>query len=132
MSATETQNVAVIKRGYEAFAKGDIATLKTLFAPNATWRSVPTGVLPGNYKGAQAILEFFGRLAQETDGSVRAELQTIAASGDHVFALHRNKGARKGSALDEESVLVFKLDKGVVTEVAEFRYDQPAEAKFWS
>jgi hypothetical protein len=49
-----------------------------------------------------------------------------------VFALHRNKGARKGKTLDEESVLMFKLDKGVVIEVAEFRYDQPAEAKFWS
>ena len=132
MSGTEAQNIAVVKRGYEAFGKGDIATLQALFAPNATWRSVPTGILPGNYKGAQAILEFFGRLAHETNGSVRAELQTIAASGDHVFALHRNKGARKGGTIDEESVLVFKLDKGVVTEVAEFRYNHPAEAKFWS
>jgi len=132
MSGVESQNIAVIRRGYEAFAKGDIATLKTLFTPNAVWRSVPTGVLPGNYKGAQAILEFFGRLAQETNGTVRAELQTIAASGDQVFALHRNKGARKGRTIDEESVLMFKLDKGVVTEVAEFRYDQPAEAKFWA
>jgi uncharacterized protein len=132
MSGTEAQNIAVVKRGYEAFAKGDIATLKTLFAPHANWRSVPAGVLPGNYKGAQAILEFFGRLAQETNGTVRAELETIAASGDHVFALHRNKGARKGKTIDEKSVLVFKLDKGVVTEVSEFRYNHPAEDKFWS
>jgi hypothetical protein len=29
-------------------------------------------------------------------------------------------------------VLVFKLDEGVVTEVAEFRFDQPAEAQFWA
>jgi uncharacterized protein len=130
--ATESENIAVVRRGYEAFAKGDIATLKTLFAPDATWHSVPAGILPGNYRGAQAILEFFGRLAQETNGTVRAELQTIAASGDHVFALHRNKGTRKGKTLDEKSVLVFKLKNGVVTEVAEFRYDQPAEDRFWS
>ena len=121
-----------MRRGYEAFAKGDIATLKTLFAPNAIWHSVETGVLPGNYRGAQAILEFFGRLAQETSGTVRAELQTIAASGDNVFALHRNTGKRNGKTMDTKSVLVFKLDKGVVTEVAEFRYDQPSEAQFWS
>jgi ketosteroid isomerase-like protein len=60
MSGVESQNIAVIRRGYEAFAKGDIATLKTLYTPNAVWRSVPTGILPGTYKGAQAILEFFG------------------------------------------------------------------------
>jgi ketosteroid isomerase-like protein len=130
--ATESENITVVRRGYEAFAKGDVETLKTLFAPDATWHSVPTGVLPGNYRGAQAILEFFGRLAHETNGTVRAELQTIAASGDHVFALHRNKGTRKGKTIDEKSVLVFKLEKSVVSEVAEFRYDQPAEAQFWS
>jgi uncharacterized protein len=129
---SETQNIAAIRRGYEAFAKGDIETLKTLFAPNAIWHSVVTGILPGNYRGAQAILEFFGRLAHETNGTVRAELQTIAASGDHVFALHRNTGKRNGKTTDTKSVLLFKLDKGVVTEVAEFRYDQPAEAQFWS
>ena len=131
-SVTESQNIEVIRRGYEAFAKGDIGTLKTLFAPNAIWRSVPNGILPGNYRGAQAILEFFGRLAQETNGTVRADLETIAASGDHVFVLHRNKGTRKGKTIDEKSVLVFKLDKGAVTEVAEFRYDHPQEAQFWS
>jgi hypothetical protein len=44
--ATETQNIAVIRRGYEAFGKGDIETLKTLFAPNAIWHSIGAGVLP--------------------------------------------------------------------------------------
>ena len=131
-SATESQNLAVVRRGYEAFAKGDIETLKMLFAPNAIWHSVETGILPGNYQGVQFILEFFGRLAHETDGTVRAELQTLAASGDHVFALHRNLGKRKGRTLDDKSVLLFKLDRGVVTEVAEFRFDQPAEARFWA
>jgi uncharacterized protein len=130
--AIQAQNIAIVRRGYEAFAKGDIETLKTLFATNATWHSVRTGILPGNYRGVQAILEFFGRLAHETEGTVRAELQTLAASGDHVFALHRNMGKRKGKTLDAKSVLVFKLDEGVVTEVAEFRFDQPAEAQFWA
>jgi uncharacterized protein len=130
--ATETQNIAVIKRGYEAFGKGDIETLKTLFAPNAVWLSIGAGVLPGNYRGLQAILQFFGQLAHETHGTVRTELQTVAASGDHVFALHRNTGERKGNSVDTKSVLVFKVEKGVVTEVAEFPFDHPAEIRFWS
>jgi uncharacterized protein len=65
---TESQNLAVIRRGYEAFAKSDIETLKTVFSANATWHAPETGVLPGNYQGAQAILKFFGQLAHETDG----------------------------------------------------------------
>ena len=131
-SANEAQNIAVVRRGYEAFAKGDIETLKALFSPNATWHAVETGILPGNYQGVQAILEFFGQLAHETQGSLRVEPQTIAASGDHVFALHRSTGSRKGKTIDAKSVLVFKLDKGVVTEVAEFPGDYPAAAQFFS
>jgi ketosteroid isomerase-like protein len=131
-SATETQNIAVVKRGYEAFGKGDIETLKTLFTPNAHWRGSAVGVLPGTYRGAQAILEFFGRVAQESAGTLRVEPQTMAASGDHVFVQERLTAKRKGRTIDTKSVLVFKLDKGVVTEVDEYRLDHPAEAQFWS
>jgi ketosteroid isomerase-like protein len=35
MGANEAQNVAAIQRGFEAFAKGDIETLKTLFSTDA-------------------------------------------------------------------------------------------------
>jgi len=130
--ASESQNIAVIRRGFEAFAKGDIATLKTLFSPDANWHLPETGVLRGNYRGTQAILEYFGQLAHETEGSVRAEPLTIAASGDHVFVLERATGRRKGKRLDTRDVLVFKLDRGVVTEVTEYQFDHLAVAQFWS
>jgi uncharacterized protein len=132
MGATETQNIAVVQRGYEAFAKGDIATLKMLFSPNANWRGSPAGVFPGTYRGVQAILEFFGRLAQESAGTLRVDPEIMAASGDHVFIQHRLTAKRKGKTIDTKTVLLFKLDKGIVTEVDEHRLDHAAEAQFWS
>ena len=111
MGANEAQNVAAIQRGFEAFAKGDIETLKTLF---------------------QAILEFFGQLAHETEGSLRVEVLTMAASGDHVLVFERVTGTRKGKTLETKEALVFKLDNGVVTEVTELQSDYPAVAQFWS
>jgi uncharacterized protein len=130
--AIETQNIAVVRRGYEAFAKGDIETLKTIFSTNANWHQVEAGILGGNYRGTHAILEFFGQLAHETQGSLRVEPETIAASGDHVFVLERVTGKRKGKTLDTKEALVFKLDKGVVTEVTNFQFNYPAVAQFWS
>ena len=55
MGANEAQNLAAIQRGFEAFAKGDIETLKTLFSPNANWNQAEAGVLRGNYRGVEAI-----------------------------------------------------------------------------
>jgi ketosteroid isomerase-like protein len=135
MTATggsEAQNIAVIRRGYEAFAKGDIETLKTLFSTNANWNVPETGVLRGHYRGAPAILEFFGQLAHETQGSLRVEPVTMAASGDQVFVLERSTGKRNGKTLDAKEVLVFTLDKGVVTEVTDFQFDHAGDAQFWS
>ncbi len=131
-TGTESQNLEVMKRGYEAFAKGDVATLKTLFAADAIWNQTETGVLPGNYKGAQAILEYFGMLAHESQGSLRVVPQTMAASGDLVFVLERVTGTRKGRTLDTTDVLVFKLNNGVVTEVSYFPSDHPVYVQFWS
>ncbi len=132
MGANEAQNVAVIKRGYEAFSKGDIETLKTLFSANANWHQTEAEVLRGNYRGVQAILAYFGQLAQESQGSLRVEPQTMAASGDHVFVLERLTGARKGRTLETMAVLVFKLNNGVVTEVTNFASNHPADVQFWS
>jgi uncharacterized protein len=132
VGAKEAQNVAVIQRGFEAFAKGDVDALKTLFSTDAKWNQPETGVLRGNYRGARAILEFFGQLAHETQGSLRVEPVTMAASDDHVLVFERVTGTRKGKALDTKEVLVFKLDNGVVTEVTELQSDYPTVAQFWS
>jgi len=112
--------------------KGDIETLKTLFSPDANWNQAEAGVLRGNYQGVQAILEFFGQLAHETEGSLRVEVLTMAASGDHVLVFERVTGTRKGKTLETKEALVFKLDNGVVTEVTELQSDYPAVAQFWS
>jgi ketosteroid isomerase-like protein len=130
--AIETQNIAGVRRGYEAFAKGDIGTLKALFTSDAKWHALQAGVLPGNYHGARAILGFFGQLAQETGGSIRVEPLTIAGTGDHVFVLNRIIGSRKGKTIDTRGVLFFTVSDGFVTEVRDFTADYPAFSHFWS
>src|ERR1700728_308110 len=124
--ATESQNIAVVRRGYEAFAKGDVETLKALFTADANWHTLRAGVLSGNYRGAQAILGYFGQIAQETEGSIRVEPLTMAASGDHVFVLNRITGTRNGKTLDTQGVLFFTVANGIVTEVNDFPADYPA------
>jgi len=70
--------------------------------------------------------------SEETDGTIRAEPLTMAASGDHVFVFQRDSGKRKGKALDIKALLLFTLADGVVSEVIECPSDYPATADFWS
>jgi SnoaL-like domain len=55
-------NVGAIRRAIEAFAVGDAEVLKNTFAPDVYYHHVPLGIFSGNYKGRQAIMEFFCRI----------------------------------------------------------------------
>jgi hypothetical protein len=56
----------------------------------------------------------------------RESLDLTKAEADRVT------GKRKGKTMDTKEVLVFKLDKGVVTDVTNFQSNHPAVAQFWS
>ena len=68
----------------------------------------------------------------KTQGSLRAEPLTMAASDDHVLVFERVTGKRKGKTLDTKEALVFKLENGIVTEVTELQSDYPTVVQFWS
>jgi ketosteroid isomerase-like protein len=48
----EISNIAMIRRGFEAFAAGDIEAVSGLFASDATWKGAP-GILGGDLTGRE-------------------------------------------------------------------------------
>lgn len=57
------KNADLVRRGYEAFISGDMATLREIFAEDAVWHVAGSGVLSGTKQGPDAILAYFGELA---------------------------------------------------------------------
>jgi ketosteroid isomerase-like protein len=128
----ETDNIAAVQRGFAAFANADMATLTELFDENATWETVPLGVLGGRRVGRNDIFTMFGTLGQETQGSFRVVPSTFAAAGDQVFARATATGTRNGKTIESDEVLIFTLADGKVREVRFFVHDYPANEAFWS
>ncbi|MGP8025658.1 MAG: nuclear transport factor 2 family protein, partial [Acidocella sp.] len=56
----EARNLAIVRRGYEAFAARDMEAMKTVMAPNAHWHEPPTKLFKGDFDGQKAILDYFG------------------------------------------------------------------------
>src|SRR2546422_11461394 len=73
------ENAATIRRGYEAFNRGDMNTLTELFDENASWHTPGRSKLANDYKGRDAVFAYFGRLGQETAGNFKADLQHLLA-----------------------------------------------------
>jgi hypothetical protein len=128
----EIDNIDRVKKGFEAFAASDMATLSELFDADARWRSEPTGILAGNYEGRDAIFAMFAQVGQETAGTFRSIPSTMAASGDKVFVQCDVTGDRKGRKLKAGEVLIFTLGGGRVREVRLYQEEPAQSAAFWA
>ncbi|MFY9664654.1 MAG: nuclear transport factor 2 family protein [Candidatus Cybelea sp.] len=127
----EIDNIDRVKKGFEAFAASDMATLSELFDADG-WRGEPTGILAGNYDGRDAIFAMFAQIGQETAGTFRSIPSTMAAFGDKVFVQCDVTGDRKGRKLKAAEVLIFTLAGGRVREVRLYQAEPAQSATFWA
>ena len=57
-------NVERLRRGYEAYAKGDLATLRGMFADTITFHLLGHTQLSGTYSGLREVLGYLERLPE--------------------------------------------------------------------
>jgi ketosteroid isomerase-like protein len=127
------ENVATMRRAYEAFNTGDIETLTQLFDESAVWHLPGRSSMATDYQGRDATLAYFGRIGQETGGTFRAELEDLTADDeDRVVGIQRSTGERNGKHLDVSDCIVFQLKDGRITDGREHFEDLYAWDEFWS
>lgn len=128
-----SRNTDNTRKAYAAFASGDIATLSELIAPDCVWHINGRNPLAGTYTGHEEILTYFGRLAEETDGTFKAELTDVGElSGGMVTALVQLSGTRQGATISERSIqLARNNDAGQVAECWWFAEDPYAADEFF-
>lgn len=134
MTSTQVQqdNIALIRRGFEAFGAGDMATLAEIFAPDVHWFSAPAGVLPGDRTDRDALFAMFGQLQQETNGTFRSVPSSYAANDDTVFVRAIASGSRRGRSLEVDEIVMFSIAGGKVREARLYVADHEKNVAFWS
>jgi ketosteroid isomerase-like protein len=128
MGSNATEDL--IRRGFEAFNGGDIATLRGMFAEDAVQVMGGNNFMTGEHKGVDNILAMYGELAEKTGGTFRAELQKIYAGDGVAVAIYRGIGERNGKKLDEMVALVFEVLNGKFVKLTDIPKDQAAEDAF--
>lgn len=129
----EHPNVALVRKGYEAFAKADLATIQSLFADDVVWHIGGSNALTGDYKGKDSVLgEFLAKVITLSEGTFKTEVHDIVGNDSHVVALTHATGARAGKGLDLDGLTVFHVSGGKVTEAWSLSTDQSIEDAFWS
>ena len=129
---TEHPNVELTRRGYEAFAKGDLATLSELMADGVTWHVLGVGSLDGTYRGREDVFGFFGRLAEETGGTFRLDVHDVLANDGHAVALCTLSASRGGKSIEVPVANVSHMRDGKITEFWSSTTDPQASIDFWT
>ena len=98
---SEHPHLALVRRGYAAFSAGDTDTLREVIAPDAVHKVGGDNAISGDYKGIDAILTHYGRLAELTGGTLRVHLENLFTDGDgRVVAVHHASATRGDQSFD--------------------------------
>jgi ketosteroid isomerase-like protein len=134
MSTTaQHANVERARRAYQAFANADLQAVSDILADNIVWHVAGGGVISGEYKGKDAVLGFFMKLAQETGGTFKSDVHDILANDQHTVALVNNSAERNGKRLEWNAANISHTDpEGLVTEFWAFVEEPRIVEEFFS
>lgn len=125
-------NAELVRNGYEAFAKGDVAAAISAFADDIVWHVPGRSAVAGDYHGPDGVMGFFGKLMEVTGGTFALELHDIMGTDDHVVALLKSTAERDGRSLSADVVHVWHVRDGKATEFWALAVDQYGGDEFFS
>jgi ketosteroid isomerase-like protein len=130
---TAEENATILRSAYAAFNAGDLNTLVEIFDESAVWHLPGRSAMANDYEGRDATLAYFGRLAQETGGTFRAELRHVLTDHeDRVIGMQRSTADRNGKHLDVGNCIVFQFKDGKIVDGREHFHDLYAWDEFWA
>ncbi|HJQ30665.1 MAG TPA: nuclear transport factor 2 family protein [Pyrinomonadaceae bacterium] len=118
-------NVELIRRGYEAYARRDFAAVFALLHPEVEIYQTDSLPWGGTYRGHEQAREFFRRLSEQTEGG--PEPAEFLAAGDDVVATGRLRGRVRanGRPFDLAIAHLWTVREGKIVRFAAY-IDTPA------
>ena len=128
---SDQDNVALVRRAYQAFNEADGEHLAKFLAEGCVQHMPGNGRFSGDHKGRDAILGMYGEMGQLSDGTMRAEPEAFFGHGDLVTVIHRERATRNGRTLDDRMCLVFRLEGGQAVELTDLGENGAVDEHFW-
>lgn len=124
----------VVRSGFEAFGRGDLAAFADMFHADATWNHRNDDRFGGIHAGRDAVMEFIAETGRLTAGTLRAVPQAAMADGDGRVAVVTGVSATRpdGRSFEDTQVLLFTVEDGRVRSVEQWIGESATAAAFWA
>jgi uncharacterized protein len=125
-------NAALIRNGYDAFARGDVQGALAGFAQDILWHIPGRGPLSRDYRGHAEVLGFFSRFMELSGGTFRVQVDDVLSKDERVVVLCTESAQRGGRTWSSPQVHVWTVRNGRATVFWQYQGDQQTEDEFWS
>jgi uncharacterized protein len=129
---SEHPNSKLVRHGYDAFARGDLDTLREFMARDVVWHQPGRSPLAGDHKGPEGVLALLGELRALSDGTFAIEIVDLLANPERAIAIQEETARRGDRTLDMASTVEFEIHQGKITEVTVYHADTYHFDEFWS
>jgi ketosteroid isomerase-like protein len=134
----EHPNVARLRRGFEIrtggeFGPEEMAFMDDLFDEDIFWHGSGSGQFAGGAQGKENVFMFFGKVAEETDGTFEMTVDDIYADDTHGIVTTHVKADRGDTHYEWKEVDIFHLTpEGKIKEFWGIPEDQEALDHFFN
>lgn len=129
---SEHPHSALVRQGYDAFNKGDMATLRSLMTADCVHHMPGSSRVSGHHKGQDNVLRLYGDLNELSGGSLRVELMGAYPDGrGHVMAVHKYYAERDDRGIEMPGGLWFTIVGEKISDIDECVQDIDEADAFW-
>ncbi|MEV5434735.1 nuclear transport factor 2 family protein [Streptomyces sp. NPDC052682] len=129
----EHPHAALVRKGFEAFSRGDMDALRGLMTDDCTQHVPGSHPLSGDFKGQDSIIDMYRRMFEETNGTMNVDLREVFVDGrGHAVAVNRFTAERQGRRIDQMGCIVFRIVGDKVSDLDECLDDIEVSDAFWS
>jgi uncharacterized protein len=125
-------NAQIISNAYDAFARGDVATVLAALSPKIMWHVPGRSPLSGDYKGHDEVVGFFSKCMELSNGSLQIRVDEVIAAGERVVVLTTVSAERNAQSWSSPEVHVWRVVDEQAVDFHEFQGDQQTEDEFWT
>lgn len=126
-----TTNESLMRDVYAALARGDMDTIRAIFAPDCLTHIPGNNPLSGDKRGVEELIAYFGQLMARSEGAFAIDLQQVMSNAGYVVGFHHETGHAAGRTLDNQLTVVARIENALAREVWVFYFDQAQADAFW-
>ena len=128
----EHPDSALIRKGFEAWVKGDMETVASLMTDDCTHHVPGESQVSGHFKGKANIIAMYGKMFELTGGKMQVQLDHISVDGrGHAVAANRFFAERGDRGIEMNGALFFTIVGGKISDIDECVADIAQSDAFW-